>query len=199
MKKILLAVATIATTMSMANGITTVGAGLGLVASKNPITNKFDVNGTVNVDARHLVPVYRINSNTEIVAGGGGNIKLEFPKTGEFDILGLKLSGALVHFDAVGYGTAQVKYNHTKDLALRAGAKLGLGAGVDIIAGKAEALGAEKLKAKGEAGIALPINAVFGVDYKNASFDLELGTNLHPSADGAGASLNFGLNAGYSF
>ncbi|WP_067142983.1 hypothetical protein [Oceanivirga salmonicida] len=184
MKKILLTIAMIASAFSMAKGVTTVSGGAGVFGDKEY------TNGYAVIDARHLVPIHKINDKLSVLAGGGGDFKFIFPKK-----VSLNGGTATTFFMFLEpYGTAQLKYMVNPDLNLRVGAKTGL----DMI------LAGTHLKAPGVTSFTLtthwgiPMHAVLGLDYKNVSFDLEAGGSIFLQKEFGGA-YNVGLNIGYSF
>ncbi|WP_156286578.1 hypothetical protein [Oceanivirga salmonicida] len=187
MKKILLTIAMIASAFSMAKGVTTVSGGAGVFG------NVGYTNGYIGIDARHLVPVHKINDKLSVLAGGGGDFKFTFPKVSRIDNIP---NGRVVRFNLLleGYGTAQLKYMVNPNLNLRVGAKTGLDMFLIGIHAKANGLSNFRLGTEW----AVPMHAVFGLDYKNVSFDLEAGGSIFLQKEFDGV-YNVGLNIGYSF
>ncbi len=182
MKKTMLIMATLVTALTLAKGMTTVGAGVNMMVEPVNYDNPRIYTG-FNLDARHLVPVYEINSKTSILAGGGANVKFNF-----LGIKGVAEKTVDTQIDITGYGTAQLKYSIKPELSIRTGLNAGLGLGMNIILPHNN---------KPTYMTAIPIDAVLGLDYKNFSADLKLGTALHPKF--SNAKFNMGLNLGYSF
>ncbi|WP_156286577.1 hypothetical protein [Oceanivirga salmonicida] len=185
MKKILLTIAMIASAFSMAKGVTTVSGGAGVFGSVGY------TNGYVGIDARHLVPVHKINDKLSVLAGGGGDFKFIFPQKGS-----IANNGSILKFGFLleGYGTAQLKYMVNSDLNLRVGAKTGLDMFLNGVYAKAN--GSSVFRLGTQWGV--PMHAVFGLDYKKVSFDLEAGGSILLQRKFGGV-YNVGLNIGYSF
>ncbi len=181
MKKILAILAMISSIFSVAKGTTTISGGVGLNLNKD-ITVPY-----INLDTNHLVPVYNINEKTSLLVGGGGEFKMLIPQIDSQNQI------QIFKFDLLPYFTTQLGYKVTQEIKLRFGANAGIGLGITHVK-----LLDETPSNKPKLVPIMPLNFVFGVDYKYFSVDLKAGGDIVISKSPEGA-FDLGINLGYSF